>query len=72
MIAVMVEVAAALVSGRAKRRAAVCALLVICGSPSDAISQTMPGPAYHDLMAGGHERLARDLTSLLDLRARPD
>lgn len=72
MIAVMVEVAAALVSGRAKRRVAVCALLVICGSPSDAISQTMPGPAYHDLMAGGHERLARDLTSLLDLRARPD
>jgi GWxTD domain-containing protein len=35
-------------------------------------AQTMPGPVYNELVAGGHERLARELSKKLDLRADPD
>lgn len=51
---------------------ALCALATLCCAATPALSQTMPGPAYHDLLARGNERLARDLTRLLDLRANPD
>ena len=71
-MAVMAVVAAARASGRARSGTVLFLLLAILGAPSGALSQTMPGPAYHDLMAGGHERLARDLTRLLDLRSHPD
>ena len=54
------------------RRATLCVLAILCYAPTPALSQTMPGPAYHDLLTSGHERLAGDLTRLLDLRANPD
>lgn len=57
---------------RAATRRVVLFAIVAAGLPATAPAQTMPGPAYHDLLAGGHERLARDLTRLLDLRSRPD
>jgi GWxTD domain-containing protein len=67
-----VEVATACAPGYLVRTAVFFALVVFSWTPSPAIAQTMPGPAYHDLLAEGHERLARDLTRLLDLRAQPD
>ena len=68
----MSGVAAVSVLEREFRRGIACALVGVCFVPSPAPSQTMPGPAYHDLIAGGQERLARDLTRRLDLRAHPD
>jgi GWxTD domain-containing protein len=49
-----------------------CALLAVGFLPDPATAQTMPGPAYHDLLSTGHERLARDLSRRLDLRSKPD
>jgi len=68
----MPRVAAVSVLGRELRRAVVCALVGVCCVPSPARSQTMPGPAYHDLLARGQDRLARDLARRLDLRSHPD
>ncbi len=68
----MVGVAAARVPANGVRRATFCALATICCAATPVLSQTMPGPAYHDLQAGGHERLARDLSHRLDLRSHPD
>lgn len=39
--------------------------------PASGSPQTLPGPAYHELMSGGHEVLARDLARRLDLRSDP-
>lgn len=64
--------AAAVVFGREVCGLAACALLAVGLLPLAAPAQTMPGPAYHDLLSRGHERLARDLTRLLDLRSHPD
>lgn len=66
------RVAAASSFRGAARRGAVSALLAVALPFSQAAGQTMPAPAYHDLLAGGHDRLARDLTRLLDLRSHPD
>ena len=74
MTALLHELAARIAPWVGPRPAAAgcCALAVLVGSPAAVVAQTMPGPAYHDLIAAGHERLARDLSRRLDLRADPD
>jgi len=56
---------------RAGATTAFAAFLLLC-APPPSLSQSMPGQAYHDLLSQGHDRVARDLTRLLDLRSRPD
>lgn len=56
---------------RAGAATAFAALLLLC-APPPSLSQSMPGQVYHDLLSQGHDRLARDLTRLLDLRSRPE
>jgi GWxTD domain-containing protein len=58
--------------GVSARGAVALALVATCGFVDTGRAQTMPGPAYHDLVAAGHDILARDLTRRLDLRSRPD
>lgn len=48
------------------------AALAFGWTPAAAPAQTMPAPPYHELIAGGHDRLARDLSNRLDLRSHPD
>ncbi len=48
------------------------ACLALLPLPSAGSAQTMPGPVYHDLTNDGHERLAREISKMLDLRGNPD
>lgn len=50
----------------------IVAILAVASSARQALSQTMPGPVYHDLTLRGFESLADRISKKLELRADPD
>lgn len=53
-------------------RGACVLALTASPAPGRLAAQTMPGPAYHELSAAGHEKLARRIAEKLDHRSHPD
>lgn len=62
--------------GRRQRRAWMLSVAAVALAASvfapEAVAQTMPGAAYHELASTGHEKLARRIQKELEMRENPD